>query len=88
VNPVQHVLASTGTLATLPAASQHVLTGRTFFPHLIAVPFQHGLMVVLAVATGLSVIAGFASLLRGGRYVHPADESAATTRDREGARRR
>ncbi len=71
VNPVQHVLASTGTLATLPAASRRALTGRMFFPHLISVPFHHGLMVVLAVATGLSVIAAFASLLRGGRYVHP-----------------
>jgi hypothetical protein len=60
-------------LATLPAASRHALTERTFFPHLIAVPFQHGLMVVLAVATSLSVIAALASLLRGGRYVHQAD---------------
>jgi hypothetical protein len=31
-------------------------------------------MVVLAVATGLSVIAALASLLRGGRYVHPDSE--------------
>jgi hypothetical protein len=77
VNPVQHVLATTGTLATLPTASRHALTGRTFFPHLIAVPFQHGLMVVLAVATALSVIAALASLLRGGRYVHPADADEA-----------
>jgi hypothetical protein len=74
VNPVQHVLALTGTLATLPAASQRALTGRKFFPHLISVPFQHGLMVVLAVAIGLSVIAALASLLRGGRYVHPDSE--------------
>jgi hypothetical protein len=90
VNPVHHVLASTGTLATLPAASRHALTGRTFFPHLIAVPFQHGLMVVLAVATALSVIAALASLLRGGRYVHPvdADEPVAVPRGRERAGRR
>jgi len=27
--------------------------------------------VVFAVAAGLAVLAGFASLLRGGRYVHP-----------------
>jgi MFS family permease len=75
VNPVQHVLASTGTLATLPAASRRILTGRAFFPDLISVPFQHGLMVVLIVATGLSVIAAIASLLRGGRYVHPETDS-------------
>ena len=74
VNPVQHVLAATGTLATLPAANQRALTGRTFFPHLISLPFQHGLMVVLAVATALSAIGALASLLRGGRYIHPESE--------------
>jgi hypothetical protein len=75
VNPVQHVLASTGTLATLPVSSRQVLTGRAFFPHLISLPFQHRLMVVLAVATGLSVVAAVASLLRGGRYVHSETSS-------------
>ncbi len=90
VNPVQHVLASTGTLARLPAASRHALTGRTFFPHLIAVPFQHGLMVVLIVATALSLIAAVASALRGGRYVLPAsaEEPNTATRGREEAGRR
>ena len=32
VNPVQHLLASRHVLATLPAASQQILTGREFFP--------------------------------------------------------
>jgi hypothetical protein len=77
VNPVQHLLASTGTLRTLPAASRHILTGRTFFPHLISAPFQHGLTVVFAVAAGLSAIAAFASVLRGGRYTYPAEADAA-----------
>jgi hypothetical protein len=37
------------------------------------------LLVVFAVATGLAVLAGIASLLRGGRYIHPesADEAEA-----------
>ncbi len=72
VNPVQHLLAANGVLATLPAASQQILTGRLFFPELISGPFHQGLLVVFAVATGLALIAGVASLLRGGRYIYPA----------------
>jgi MFS family permease len=65
-NPVQHLLAPTGTLATLPPANRAVLTGREFFPNLISGPFHHGLFVVFTVAAILSVLAAFASLLRGG----------------------
>jgi MFS family permease len=68
VNPVQHLLASDGALHTLSAAHQRVLTGRQFFPSLISAPFHDGLKVVLLVAVALSVLAGLASLLRGGRY--------------------
>ena len=75
VNPVEHLLASAHVLSTLPAASREVLVGREFFPSLISGPFHQGLVVVLAVATALSAVAAFASLLRGGRYVPP--ESAA-----------
>ncbi len=71
VNPVQHLLSVSGVLATLPEASRRVLTGRVFFPELISEPFHHGLIVVFSVATGLAAIAAIASLLRGGRYVHP-----------------
>ncbi len=70
VNPVQHLLAVRGVLSQLPAASRQVLTGRTFFPSLISGPFHHGLTIVFAVATALAVVAGLASLLRGGRYIH------------------
>jgi len=80
VNPVQHLLASAHALSSLPAASQRVLTGREFFPHLISAPFHHGLTVVFAVAAGLSVLAAFASLLRGGRYVPPASAGAPPAR--------
>jgi MFS family permease len=76
VNPVQHLLAPSGVLAKLPAASQRVLTGREFFPNLISAPFHHGLVVVFAVAASLAVLAAFASLLRGGRYVPPAPPAA------------
>ncbi|HEY0936472.1 MAG TPA: MFS transporter [Trebonia sp.] len=67
VNPVQHLLAPTGVLARLPAASQAELTGRTFFPELLSGPFHSGLIVVFSVSAALSVLAGLASLLRGRR---------------------
>jgi MFS family permease len=75
VNPVQHLLSVKGVLATLPAASQRILTGRVFFPELISGPFHHGLVVVFSVAAGLAAIAAVASLLRGGRVVTPSAPS-------------
>jgi EmrB/QacA subfamily drug resistance transporter len=67
VNPIQHLLAPSGTLAHLPAASQAELTGRTFFPMLLSGPFHSGLIVVFSASAALSVLAGLASLLRGKR---------------------
>jgi MFS family permease len=69
VNPVAHLLGDSDALSTLPAANRDVLTGHEFFPHLISAPFHDGLVVVLTVAAGLSVLAALASLLRGGHYV-------------------
>jgi MFS family permease len=76
VNPVGHLLAANGVLATLPAAGRRILTGRLFFPQLISGPFHHGLVVVFSVATALAAIAAIASALRGGRYVHPEARDA------------
>jgi MFS family permease len=73
VNPIQHLLAPSGALATLPAGNQQTLTGREFFPNLISGPFHHGLVVVFGVAAVLSLIAAIASLLRGGRYMADDD---------------
>ncbi|HXA61391.1 MAG TPA: MFS transporter [Streptosporangiaceae bacterium] len=72
VNPVQHLLAPSGVLSSLPTAHQQILTGRQFFPDLISGPFHQGLVVVFSAAAALAVLAALASLLRGGRYVHPA----------------
>jgi len=52
-----------------------VLTGKQFFPQLLSGPFHHGLVIVFSTAMAILVIAAFASLLRGGRYVH--DEQTA-----------
>jgi MFS family permease len=76
-NPVQHLLAPFGVLPNLPAANQQTLTGRQFFPDLISGPVHHGLFVVFTVATGLALLGALASLLRGGRYVHPGDPADA-----------
>ena len=69
VNPVQHLLQSSGVLHTLPAAAQQALTGREFFPNLISGPFHAGLVVVFAFAAALALLAAVASLLRGSRPV-------------------
>jgi MFS family permease len=74
-NPVHQLLAPTGVLAHLSSAQVGVLTGKQFFPQLISGPFHHGLVIVFSMAMGLLVIAAFASVLRGGRYVH--EEAAA-----------
>jgi MFS family permease len=67
VNPIAHLLAPSGVLARLPAASRAALTGRTYFPSLLSGPFHSGLIVVFTVSAALSVLAGLASLLRGRR---------------------
>jgi MFS family permease len=67
VNPIQHLLAPTGALSSLPAANRAALTGQSFFPGLLQGPFHGGLIVVFSVSAGLSVLAGLASLLRASR---------------------
>jgi MFS family permease len=79
-NPVQ-TLVGKDTLSTLPVADQQTLTGREFFPHLIAQPFHHGLVIVFTLAIAMSIIGAVASLFRGTRYVH-VDEPRETTHDR------
>ena len=69
VNPLEHLLAASHMLHTLPAAAVHTITGRAFFPDLISGPFHHGLGVVFAVSAALAALAGLASLLRGKRRV-------------------
>jgi len=71
VNPVRHLLALNGALAALPASARQTLTGREFFPSLISAPFHQGLAIVFATGAGLALLASIASLLRGGRYIHP-----------------
>jgi len=69
-SPVRELLAPTGILNHLPPGHAALLTGKTFFPQLIAQPFHHGLVIVFSMAIAVLVVAAAASLLRGGRYVH------------------
>jgi MFS family permease len=66
-NPMQNLLGQ-HTLSALPAAQQHELTGRAFFPHLISAPFHTALIYAFVFATSACVVAAVASLLRGGKY--------------------
>jgi hypothetical protein len=66
-NPVQHLVGAHA-LAAVSAHNQALLTGRTFFPHLISAPFRHGLHEAFAFAIVACLIAAAASLMRGGRY--------------------
>jgi len=53
-------------------AHARYLTGRSFFPRLIAAPFQSGLREAFTFAMAVSVVAAIASWMRGGKYVHGA----------------
>ncbi len=75
-NPIQHLLGSHA-LASLSPHSQALLTGRSFFPHLISAPFRDGLHEAFAFAILACLIAAAASLLRGGRYHHVETEVSA-----------
>ncbi|HEY3962765.1 MAG TPA: hypothetical protein VGL84_09575, partial [Gaiellaceae bacterium] len=59
-------------LHALPAGQAQQLTGRSFFPHLIAGPFHTALIYAFAFAIGACLVAALASLLRGGKYHYEA----------------
>ncbi len=69
-NPVQSMLAPSGTLARLPARNAAILTGRQFFPHLISGPFHQGLIIVFSAAAAMSVLGALVSLLRGKQFYY------------------
>jgi MFS family permease len=76
-NPVRAMLAPSGTLARLPARNAAILTGRQFFPRLIAAPFHHGLVIVFTAAIAMSLAGAAISLLRGKPVRLPAPGPAA-----------
>jgi MFS family permease len=74
-NPVENLLGPSGALAHLTHAQQLFLTGRSFFPSLIAAPFKHGLHEALDFAVACCLLAAGASLMLGKRYVYTTSDA-------------
>lgn len=66
-NPIAELLEPYHALRQ-PGVNAEVLTGQTFFPHLITEPFHSGLVVVFVAAAAMMVIGLIASLFNPGRY--------------------
>ena len=73
-NPIESILGPTGVLKSLSSSNAAALTGKTFFPQLIAEPFHAGLVIVFIAAAAMSVIGAIASLTAGGKYIHVEEE--------------
>ena len=76
-NPIASILGPTGVLKSLSPTNAAALTGNTFFPQLISAPFHSGLVIVFIAAAVMSIIGAIASVLMGGKYVHPESTDAA-----------
>ncbi|MFL6240257.1 MAG: MFS transporter [Actinomycetes bacterium] len=73
-NPMQTLLGPSGVLTHLSHAQAAEITGKQFFPHIVAAPFHHGLVIVFGLAIAMSLVGALASSIRGSRYIH--DDSA------------
>jgi MFS family permease len=74
-NPMQQLLGPV--LPHLSHAQATYLTGRTYFPQLMSKPFSDGLHEAFDFAIAACLIAAAASWLRGGKYVHGAEDERA-----------
>ncbi len=68
-NPMKQLLISPAK-AGVSGAQWSIITGKTFFPHLISSPFMTGLRITFATSVLMSLIAAWASWMRGSRYVY------------------
>jgi hypothetical protein len=73
-NPIEHLLGP-DVLAQLGHAQATLVSGREFFPHLIADPFRSGLHQAFAFAIAACLVAAAASWSRGRQRFH-AEEAA------------
>jgi MFS family permease len=71
-NPMATLLPP-AVIQNMSAAAQAEVLGKTFFPNLLAGPFETGLRIAFLISAGLALLAAFASLLRGRRYVHAVE---------------
>ncbi len=67
-NPIQHLLGA-HVLSHVSHANVATISGREFFPNLIAAPFRTGLHLAFTFAIIACLVAAAASWFRGGRYV-------------------
>ncbi len=75
-NPMASLLHSQAA-AGVSAAHWAVITGKTFFPHLISGPFMHGLRIAFSASVVMCLIAAWTSWMRGGKYVHHDEDTKA-----------
>jgi MFS family permease len=68
-NPMAKLLGSPAAAGVTPAQWQ-TITGKSFFPHLIASPFMTGLRIAFTASLIMCLVAAWASWKRGSRYVH------------------
>jgi MFS family permease len=76
-NPVHNLLAPTGLLHTLPAHGVAVLTGKQFFPIVIAGPFHHALAIVFTAAAIMAFAGAAVSWFFRGKPASEADQEPA-----------
>ncbi|MGH9104264.1 MAG: MFS transporter [Acidimicrobiales bacterium] len=74
-NPVKELLGPTGALQHLSRSQVAYLTGRSFFPKLIAPAFANGLRLAFDFAAGATAVAVVASALRGRPYFYASQPS-------------
>jgi EmrB/QacA subfamily drug resistance transporter len=68
-NPMQTLLGEDG-LRGVPPQNAQEITGKTFFPNLIAEPFIDGLRIAFSFSFILCLVAAWASWMRGGVTAH------------------
>jgi MFS family permease len=82
-NPAKELIGP-HVLSRLPAHDAAAISGRAFFPHLIAAPFRGGLHEAFAFAIAACLVAAVASWSRGGKVRQP-EVSATETLEQEAA---
>jgi len=75
-NPMATLIPA-NVLHQLPAATQANLVGRSFFPGLIAGPFEAGLRVAFSISVALLLLAAVASFMRGQRVIYGQEHRSA-----------
>ena len=78
-NPVQTILnsLSPAMVSTIPKTTIQVLTGHTFFPNAISLPFMSALREAFVIGAIMCFMAAIFSALRGSKYVHGQPETKA-----------